>query len=251
MRFTFWPNDLEDVVFTSVELLLAGLSPSSWSTRHRQRPPAVTVCLEGQHLCQRFRGQTRYIPPFRVAWTTYNLTDILPIILQSPVTLRIYFRSGRRGSPSAQLVLSTFPNVDEILRERSAETTDRKRRYAPPLAAEPEVTATHLCHLTEWYVSVVDLGWEDLVIQPQIISTGYCSGLCPEPLTNRKVNCTNNAYVRSVYRTRQPRAVDSPVPPASCVPVTFNTGQILYHGVNGSVIIRKVKELEVRGCGCM
>ena len=90
------------------------------------------------------------------------------------------------------------------------------------------------------------LNWHTWVVAPPQYEAYYCKGDCVYPLTEH-MNTTNHAIVQTlIHNVRKFRDT---VPPACCIPTSFESLSMLY--LSGKQpVIKKFKQMIVTGCGC-
>lgn len=101
------------------------------------------------------------------------------------------------------------------------------------------------CKLHTLYVNFVDLKWKEWIIAPDGYDAYYCAGECNFPL-NAHMNATNHAIVQTLVHLNKP----SEVPKPCCAPTKLSATSVLYTLEDGSVILKKYKNMVVKSCGC-
>nr|XP_055037799.1 bone morphogenetic protein 6 [Misgurnus anguillicaudatus]XP_055037800.1 bone morphogenetic protein 6 [Misgurnus anguillicaudatus] len=164
---------------------------------------------------------------------------------------------GRDGALEKQPFMVAFFKVSEI-RIRSTRSTGKRRqqnrnRSSSPHEASKRTAYTDYnnsdqktaCRKHELYVSFRELGWQDWIIAPEGYAANYCDGECSFPL-NAHMNATNHAIVQALVHLRNPENVPKPC----CAPTKLHAISVLYYDDNSNVILKKYKNMVVRGCGC-
>lgn len=101
------------------------------------------------------------------------------------------------------------------------------------------------CGIRTLYVSFKDLQWQDWIIAPEGYDAYFCNGECKFPL-NKHMNATNHAIMQTLVHLLQPHTVPKPC----CTPTQLYSISVLYFLDENNVILKKFRDMVVRGCGC-
>ena len=101
------------------------------------------------------------------------------------------------------------------------------------------------CEKKALYVNFKDLGWQDWIIAPDGYAAFFCHGECSFPLSP-VMNATNHAIVQTLVHLMNPEVVPKPC----CAPNKLTSIMVLYFDDQGSVILKKYRNMVVKSCGC-
>lgn len=103
------------------------------------------------------------------------------------------------------------------------------------------------CHLTSWYVSFAEIGWQNIIYAPVGYNANYCSGKCPKNL--EQINSTNHALMRSKYAIVA--SLDPSIPAPFCVPVQTSSMTVLYRNKHNVTISKRFGDMVAVQCACL
>eukprot|EP00117_Sycon_ciliatum_P027503 scpid53380/ scgid22328/ Bone morphogenetic protein 2-A; BMP-2-I len=109
------------------------------------------------------------------------------------------------------------------------------------------------------------MGWGQFIIAPMKFEMGYCAGDCKFPLVHggvdarRYLDANGISRLQDKYKTTVTRhahlqarlAVENaelPVP--KCVPLSYTLLTVLYLDSRGRTVVKPIRDLKVRQCGC-
>ena len=219
---------------------------------------SAQVCANSS--CQVTVGVLRKSKPSGDTWVVYDITHTVSEFLKrvlhddsTLLTLLITFDNIWNGSKALDIQPVLVAHIGEVNR---AILRDFGKKPLPPSrpkrsSNKKNVDANSPCHLQSWYIDFRDVKWNEWIIQPKGYHANFCIGRC-DPLTDR-VNVTNHAYVKSVYRSMKPSATVEggfTLPPSYCVPLRLTPLHLLYVS-NNSIHLRTMQELSASNCGCL
>ncbi|GAB1603580.1 bone morphogenetic protein 2-A-like [Argonauta hians] len=123
------------------------------------------------------------------------------------------------------------------------------RRTGNPSNPSPNSTnPNHVnCHLTSWYVTFAEIGWQNNIYAPVGYTANYCSGKCPTNL--EQTNSTNHALVRSKLTIVS--ELEPGVPEPFCVPHQTDPLAVLYRNKYNVTISKRFKDMVAVACACL
>lgn len=136
------------------------------------------------------------------------------------------------------------PAINPLLHQEPQQTVAKPQK---PHLRSPIRNPYHhkFCNKHPFYVSFIDLKWNDWIIAPDGYEASYCSGDCPFPL-NPSLNSTNHAIVQMLAHQmfRQ-------IPKPSCVPTKLLSISVLYYDDYSNVVLKEYRNMIVLSCGCL
>ncbi|XP_059145510.1 bone morphogenetic protein 7-like [Physella acuta] len=101
------------------------------------------------------------------------------------------------------------------------------------------------CQRKQFYLDFRSIGLDSkLIIAPEGYFSNFCAGECAYPMS-AQLNATNHAIVQTLVHMLKPELVPRPC----CAPTQYDSITMLYYD-GMSVVMRKVKNMIVRSCGC-
>uniref|UniRef100_A0A0N5AY34 TGF_BETA_2 domain-containing protein n=1 Tax=Syphacia muris TaxID=451379 RepID=A0A0N5AY34_9BILA len=172
---------------------------------------------------------------FAVEITNADLTPASPFSASSV--------SGLSSTKTKEAALVVYIQSSDASRVRRKRRTNEKRRKQQK-SKNARITTT-LCHRRELLIDFRQLGWNDWIIAPENYKAYQCQGECPYPLPN-SMNTTNHAIVQGILSSINPEKV----PPPCCVPIEMGSLPLLYTDVDGTIVVKKYPDMQVKTCGC-
>lgn len=113
------------------------------------------------------------------------------------------------------------------------------------------------CRRHDFFVSFKDLGWERMVISPQIFNAYKCMGDCHlktyinqkvRPAPNNYIDQTVHSWFRGALNLRHPELYGEQQM-SNCVPIQLKPLVVMFY-VGGKRIIEVFNDAIVEKCGC-
>ena len=229
--------------------------------------PSVTTCLTSSARCVTSRGQLRTVASDLHRWYSFDVSalfikDKIPAQGLTPaltgITVRYDISNGFYEDlfDLAQTPFLTFYPNKRVLAGLKKRKNVKVRRPRRASRAQGNALKTEDCRVYPWVVTLDDLGWKGLVLQPEILDIGFCHGDCK--FNSATVNATyisRNAYVRGVFldvtkRHGRGSRRRSGVPPPACVPNKLQPLSLIF--MDGPLVTYKhVAEMIAITCRCL
>ena len=150
------------------------------------------------------------------------------------------------------ITFSSKENVDEpnskakrVKREHSRK--NKRKDRARQRKMRPGKGASHRtsCSRQPLFFDFQAVGWMDWIIAPPGFQAYFCHGECKYPMPAH-LNYTNHATIQALVHSVNIQTVPAPC----CVPTDLSPITLLYHDVDGKVVLNNYHDMVVEGCGC-
>jgi bone morphogenetic protein 3/3B len=110
-----------------------------------------------------------------------------------------------------------------------------------------QLTKNQPCGRRKFSVSFRDIGWHDVVIEPNYFDAYYCAGSCEFPL-NLDANPSNHALIQSLVNTM---SIYPNIPKVCCSPDKMDSLTMLFFDETGNVVLKNFPRMVVSSCSCL
>uniref|UniRef100_A0AC34FPK1 TGF-beta family profile domain-containing protein n=1 Tax=Panagrolaimus sp. ES5 TaxID=591445 RepID=A0AC34FPK1_9BILA len=158
-------------------------------------------------------------------------------------------RKNRRFKSKFSDPMMGFGQVDDDEESKGKDNkTDNNSLKVLLLGKEgKQLSKNQPCGRRKFSVSFRDIGWHDVVIEPNYFDAYYCAGSCEFPL-NLNANPSNHALIQSLVNTM---SIYPNIPKVCCAPDKMDSLTMLFFDETGNVVLKNFPRMVVSSCSCL